>query len=119
MIPWTVANQAPLSTGFPRQECWSWLPFPSPEDLYDSGVESGSPALQADSSPSELEQENPQLGIWNPVKLKGIKAAHKILGFPIYSQNLSLPFLSPQPKEKKKNEPAYFIIDVECEKCEK
>ena len=35
--PWTVACQAPLSTGFSRQECWSGLPFPSPGDLPDPG----------------------------------------------------------------------------------
>ena len=37
--------------GFPRQEYWSGLPFPSPEDLPDPGIEPGSPALQADSLP--------------------------------------------------------------------
>ena len=36
--PWTVAHQAPLSMGFPRQEYWSGLPFPSPEDLLDAGL---------------------------------------------------------------------------------
>ena len=45
---WTVARQAPLSMGFPRQEYWSGLPFPSPGDLPDTGIELGSPALQAD-----------------------------------------------------------------------
>ena len=39
VTPWTVAHQAPLSTGFPRQEYWSGLPFPSPEDLPDPGIE--------------------------------------------------------------------------------
>ena len=39
--------------GFSRQEYWSGLPFPSPEDLPDPGIEPGSPALQADSLPSE------------------------------------------------------------------
>ena len=39
---------------FSRQEYWSGLPFPSPGDLPGSGVKSGSPALQADSLPSEL-----------------------------------------------------------------
>ena len=48
---WTVACQAPLSTGFSRQEYWSGLPFPSPGDLPDTGIELGSPALQADSLP--------------------------------------------------------------------
>ena len=51
--PWTIAYQAPLSMGFPRQECWSGLPFPSPGDLPDPGIEPGSPALQADALPSE------------------------------------------------------------------
>ena len=46
---WTIACQASLSVGFFRQECWSRLPFPSPGDL-----EPRSPALQADSLPTEL-----------------------------------------------------------------
>ena len=37
--PWTVAPQAPLSMGFPRQACWSGVPFPSPGDLPDPGIE--------------------------------------------------------------------------------
>ena len=53
--PRTVASQAPLSMGFSRQEYWSGLPFPSPEDLPDPGIEPRSPALQADSLPSELQ----------------------------------------------------------------
>ena len=51
--PWTVAYLASLSMGFSRQEYWSGKPFPSPEDLLDSGTEAGSSALQADSLPSE------------------------------------------------------------------
>ena len=51
--PWTVAYQAPPSMGFSRQECWSGLPFPSPGDLPDPGIEPGSPALQADALLSE------------------------------------------------------------------
>ena len=39
--------------GFSRQEYWSGLPFPSPEDLPDPGIEPGSPTLQADTLPSE------------------------------------------------------------------
>ena len=46
--PWTVACRAPLSMGFPRQEYWSGLPFPSPGDLPDPEIEPGSSALQAD-----------------------------------------------------------------------
>ena len=45
---WTVAYQGPLSMGFSRQEYWSGLPFPSPGDLPDPGIESRSPTLQAD-----------------------------------------------------------------------
>ena len=41
--PWTVACQAPLSMEFPSQEHWSRLPFPSPEDLPDPGIEPASP----------------------------------------------------------------------------
>ena len=39
LTPWTVAHQAPLSMGFPRQEYWSGLPFPPPGDLPDPGIE--------------------------------------------------------------------------------
>ena len=47
--PWTVACQAPLSMGFPRQEYWSELLFPLPGDLPDPGIEPGSPTLQENS----------------------------------------------------------------------
>ena len=47
--PWTVAYQAPPSMGFSRQEYWNGLPFPSPGDVPDPGIEPMSPALQADS----------------------------------------------------------------------
>ena len=50
---WTVAYQTPLSMGFFRQEYWSGLPFPSPGDLADPGIEPGSPTLQADALTSE------------------------------------------------------------------
>ena len=50
---WTVAHQAPPSMEFSRQEYWSGLPFPSPGDLPDLGIELGSPTLQADALPSE------------------------------------------------------------------
>ena len=51
--PWTVAHQAPPSMGFSRQEYWSGLPFPSPGDLPNPGIELGSPVLQTDALPSE------------------------------------------------------------------
>ena len=53
VTPWTIGLQALLFMEFSRQEYWSGLPFPSPGDLPDPGIESMSPALQADSLPSE------------------------------------------------------------------
>ena len=53
VTPWMVAYQAPLSTGFSRQEYWSGLPFPSPGDLPNPGIEPVSPALQTDTLLSE------------------------------------------------------------------
>ena len=47
VTPWTVAHQAPQSMEFPRQEYWGGLPFPSPGDLPDPGIEPRSPSLQA------------------------------------------------------------------------
>ena len=46
---WTIAGQAPLSTGFPKQEYWSGLPLPSPGNLPDPGIEAASPAWQTDT----------------------------------------------------------------------
>ena len=60
-IPWTVAYQAPPSMEFSRQEYWSGLPFPSPGDLPNPGLEPRSPALQADALPSELPGKPPSL----------------------------------------------------------
>ena len=54
---WTVAHQAPPSMGFSRQEYWSELPFPSPGDLPDPGIEPRSPALPADALTSEINNE--------------------------------------------------------------
>ena len=51
--PWTGACQAPLCMGFPSQEYWNGLPFPSPGGLPHPGMEPRSPTLQADSLPSE------------------------------------------------------------------
>ena len=74
MTPWTPhgAQQAPLSMEFSRQEYWSGLPFPSPGDLPDPGIEPTSPALQADSLPlshqrgSKLALKSPQGGKNSP-----------------------------------------------------
>ena len=51
LTPWTVARQAPLSMGFPRQEYCNGLPFPSPGDLPNPDIEPMSPALQGESLP--------------------------------------------------------------------
>ena len=59
--PWTVAYQAPPSMGFSRQEYWSGLPFPSPGDLPNPGIEPGSPALQPDALTSEPLGKPPEL----------------------------------------------------------
>ena len=53
--PQTVAHQPPLSMEFSKQGYWSGLPFPSPGDLPDTGIEPWSLALQADSLPTELQ----------------------------------------------------------------
>ena len=52
--PWTVTYQTLLSMGFSRQEYWSGLPFLSPGDLPNPGIEPWSPVLQADALTSEL-----------------------------------------------------------------
>ena len=62
VIPWTLACQAPLSREFCGQEYWSGCPFPSPEALPDPGVKPGSPALQAESLPSETPGKGEEKG---------------------------------------------------------
>ena len=68
---WTVACQAPMSTGFSRQEYWSGLSFPSPGDLPDPGIEPHSPALQADSSLSEPPGKPKNTGVGSLSLLQG------------------------------------------------
>ena len=68
--PWTVAQQAPLSMGFSRQEYWSRLPFPSSGDLRNPGIEPGFPALQADALPSEPPGKSNYISIPIPIYLK-------------------------------------------------
>ena len=59
MTSWTVALQSSLSMGFPRQEYWSGLLFPSPGDLPNPGIKLRSPALQVDSLLSEPPRKPP------------------------------------------------------------
>ena len=53
MTPWSVAHQAPLSMGMLQARILEWAAFCFPGDLPDPGIKPGSPALQADSLPSE------------------------------------------------------------------
>ena len=74
VTPWTVAFQAPQSMEFSRQGYWSELPFSSPGDLPDPGIEPGSPALQADALPYEplcLQALCPHLTFKNVFKFFG------------------------------------------------
>ena len=71
--PWTAACQAPLSKEISRQEYWSGLPFCSPGDLPDTGIEPRSPALQADSLPSESPRK-PTNGINKTQLVKCVEA---------------------------------------------
>ena len=63
--PWTVACQAPPSMGFSRQEYWSGLPFLSPRDLPDPGIEPRSPAFQADALTAEPPLNSENRHIWD------------------------------------------------------
>ena len=58
VTPGTLADQAPLSMEFSREEYWSGLSFPSPRDLTDSGIESSSLALQANALTSEQPEKS-------------------------------------------------------------
>ena len=68
VTPCTVAHQVALSMGFPWQECWTRLPFPSPGYLPNPGIEPVSPALQTDTLPSEPFRE-----ALNPFKVTSLQ----------------------------------------------
>ena len=61
VTPWTVACQAPLSMGFPKQEYWNELPFPYSGDLPDPGVEPTSPVLAGRFFTTELPGKPPMI----------------------------------------------------------
>ena len=82
VTPWTVAYQAPPSMEFSRQEYWSRLPFPSPGDLPNQGIEPMSPTLQADVLPSELPGK--RLVCVIPYKLNSSKFGASRLKLPCY-----------------------------------
>ena len=70
VTPWPVAHQAPLSMGFSRLEYCSGLPCPPPWDLPDPGIEPGSPALLADSLPTEP-QRKPRVALSQHISADG------------------------------------------------
>ena len=81
--PWTVACQAPLSMGFPREEYWNGLPFPFPRDLPDPGVEPKSLALQAGSF-TTASSGKPQFSFWSSPKTqeyRSLVSRQEILGY--------------------------------------
>ena len=81
--PWTVAYQAPPSMEFSKQEYRSGLPFPSPEDLPDLGIEPRSPTLQAAALPSEPPEKLLDTGVGSYSLLQGF--------FPTQGLNPGLP----------------------------
>ena len=80
--PWTVAHQAPLSMGFPRQEYWNGLPFPSLGCLSDSGIKPESPALAGGLFTREASREV-YLWFW---------ATANLLSFSIYLPVLAISY---------------------------
>ena len=87
--PWTVACQSPLSMGFSRQAYWSGLPFPSPGDLPNPGIEPRSPVLQADTLSSEPPGKSKNTGVGCHSLLQEIFLTHGLNpGLPHYRQML-------------------------------
>ena len=103
MTPWTVAHQAPLSMGFSRQEYWSGLPFPSPMDLPNPGIEPRSPTLQADSLLPELPGNYLLTSVFFPIFL--IYGCCPFFGLqdPIQVSTLHLVILSPSRMARRSN----------------
>ena len=91
LTPWTVALQAPLSMGFPRQEYWSGWPCRSPGDLPNPGIKPGSPALQAGSLAAEPPGKRLK-NWWNSLGQNGVGSLSVLQGiFPTQGSNLGLP----------------------------
>ena len=100
VTPWTTACQAPPSMGFARQEHWSGLPFPSPGDLPDRGMDPGSPALQEDPLPSEP-PGNPTYQ-FSSVQFSSVAQSCPTLCNPMYSLS--------QMSHKKPEKKIYFYV---------
>ena len=81
MTPRSIASQASLSLGFSRQEYWSGLPFPSPGDLPDSGIEPASPASASRFFPTEPPRRSPLAcqGCHNKIPQTGKPKQHEYI----------------------------------------
>ena len=92
--PWTIAYQAPPSMRFSRQEYWSGLPFPSPGDLPNPGIEPGTPAVQADALTSEPPGKPRCLNSWyvtaGDLPIPGLGSWPKELSYHLTSQAMLL-----------------------------
>ena len=93
VTPWTVILQAPLSVKFPRREYWSRLPFPSPRDLPDPGIEPESSALAGRFFTTEPPGKLLLRPIWRSIlllyptiKLRGLKFYNHVLFHGILSE---------------------------------
>ena len=129
-IPWTIAHQAPPSTGFSRQKYWSGLPFPSPGDLPNPGTESRSLTLQADALTSEPPGKGSEVKSLSHVQLFGTPwtIAHQAppsMGFSRQEYWSGLPFPSPGDLPDPDIEleslvaPGYQVGSIPCEPSEK
>ena len=115
---WTVAHQVPLSMGSPRQEYWSGLPFPSPGDLPDPGIQPVSPAL-ADASFTTSESHSvvydslrphELYSPWNsPGQNTGGVAFPFFRGSQPRSHTLQADFLPAEPQGKPLEKPPFLI----------
>ena len=92
--PWTVACQAPLSMRFSRQESWNGLPFPSPGDLPDPGIEPRFPALRADALTSEPPGK-PFTSVWDDCNCAVVRAFFVIAFLWNCNENWPFPVLWP------------------------
>ena len=86
-----LCDQAPPPVEFSRQEYWSGVPFPSPEDLPNPGIEPGSPSLQADALPSEPPGKTPEAV--KVTRLLPIQQGHITPSLQISFSSQSLKFL--------------------------
>ena len=99
--PWTVTHQAPPSMGFSRQEYWNGLPFPSPGDLPDPGIEPRSPTLQADIVTSEPSGNTKINSKWIKdlnIRPENIKFVEKNIGKTLSDINHSRILYDPHPR---------------------